>query len=206
MFHAFSAVAAGGVDLGFAADQIAEVEQLLESGMSRRGQAMARSALSRAVLVSGDLDRAIVLCDQTLEVTKDDPRSRLRLGAFAIRAEALALQNSPDTDVAFLDAIEPAVDLGWWGQLWRILVPLARWWTATGNRPAAAHIVGCADANTITVAGLDQLADSLSDPDLLAARQQGAQMSHTELLDHVIAELAPVAARGTIGRWPGGST
>ena len=151
-----------------------------------------------------DLDRAILLCDQTLEVTKDDPRSRLRLGAYAMRAEALALQNSPDTGAAFLDAIEPAIELGWRGQIWRILVPLARWWTVTDNRPAAAHMVGCADANTITVAGLDQLADSLSGPNLLAARRRGAQMSYTELLDYIIAELAPVAARGTIERRPGG--
>ena len=192
-----SAAAAADVDPALAAEQIGKVEHLLESGLGRRGQALARGVLTRAVLAGGDVDRAIELCSQTIEATSGDPSSRLRPGAYAMRAEALALQASPDAGAAFLDAIEPATELGWWGQLWRYLIPLARWWIATGNATAAAHVLGHLTANDITLAGLDEQADALSDPSLQNARR-GAQMSSTELLDHVLAELDPVSAGGRL--------
>ena len=198
VFHAMSAAAIGTIDPALATEQIEEAERLLESGMSSNGRTLARTALARAMLVNGNLDRTIELCEQTLDATSDDPRSRAWAGAHAMRAEALALQHSPGTATAFLEALEPAVDIGWWGQVWRVLVPLARWWNTTDNRSAAAHIVGHATANNLTVAGLDQLDDDLSDPSVLTARRQGAQMTRTELLDHIIAELDPVAAHGTI--------
>ena len=115
-----------------------------------------------------------------------------------MRAEALALRGDAAARAAFLEAIEPAIDLGWKGQLWRILIPLALWWNTTGNTFAAAHILGHATANGITVARLDELADSLSDRPVLTARQQGAQMTHTELVEYILAELDPITARGTL--------
>jgi predicted ATPase/class 3 adenylate cyclase len=198
MFHALGAAAAGNVDTALAAEQTYKAEHLLESGLSRKGQAMVRGALTRAVLVSGDLDRTIELCSQTLEETQNDPRSRSRHGAHAMRAEALALRGDAAARAAFLEAIEPAIELGWKGQLWRILIPLALWWNTTGNTFAAAHILGHATANDITVARLDELADSLSDRPVLTARQQGAQMTHTELVEYILAELDPITARGTL--------
>jgi hypothetical protein len=198
--HGMAASAASGVDPSIAATQLSRVEALLEAGLSPRGREVARGVLARAVLAAGDLDRAIALCDETLAATTD-PRSRARLGAYGMRAEALALKSDPEAAPAFVAAIEQYAELGWWGQIWRILVPLAQWWTTIDNRSAAAHIVGHATANNIGVAGLDQLDDALSDSSVLTARRQGAQMTRTELLDHIIAELDPVASRGVVERW-----
>ena len=78
------------------------------------------------------------------------------------------------------------------------MIVLARWWNETGKPEPAAMIVGCATAHNVIDPGLDELTQALDAPALEPALQRGRQMSRDALLEHVTAELAPVAIGGVV--------
>ncbi len=197
IMHGMEAVALAA-DPTAASQHIEQAEALMAAGLSPRGEATIQAVLARYALTVGDLDQAIVRCDQILAATAADAGNLVVLGICLVRAEAIALQPGADAAPAFLEACERLGEVGWWGMIWRTLISLAQWWNATGQPEEAAIIVGCAKANHVAIEALVALGDALDDPALAPAVQRGSRMSRAELLEHVVAELDPVAVRGSL--------
>ena len=194
--YGMRATALAEVDRAESARMLEALRSELARAPSSMLEAFADNLQAECALRAGEPLVALDHTDRCLLRPWAESRNIVTVGALRLRADAMCRIRDADHAPAIVEACEALHDVGWWSDLWRLLVSLGGMWNATGAPTPAAVVAGCAAAHEVEALGLVELIEATATPTLAPAVERGRRMSRTELLEAVLAELAPVAAGG----------